>query len=139
MTAADLDDLVTRFRAQSLTHAEWTHAAHLAVGTWHVLMYGADEALERMRDGILELNAAHGTPNTDTRGYHETITRGYIRLIADFVASRPPGEDSARTVTALLDSSIARRGALLRFYSQEQLMSVAARRGWVEPDLHPLP
>jgi hypothetical protein len=45
VTGAELEDLVRRFAERSLPKAEWTHAAHLAVGLWHVSRYGRDEAL----------------------------------------------------------------------------------------------
>jgi hypothetical protein len=32
----ELDHLVARFRAATLPKPEWTHAAHLATGSWHV-------------------------------------------------------------------------------------------------------
>jgi hypothetical protein len=63
-----LDDLVARFIAGTIPHAEWTHVAHLTVGTWHVHRYGPEEALVRLRVGIRALNDAHGTPNSATRG-----------------------------------------------------------------------
>src|SRR5688572_21330050 len=40
VTDTELDDLVMRFVERSLPKAEWTHAAHLAVGLWHVRRYG---------------------------------------------------------------------------------------------------
>lgn len=137
-TSAELEDLIARFQARTLPHAEWTHRAHLAVGTWHVRRFGPDEALRRLRSGIRLLNDAHGTPNSDTRGYHETITRAYVHLIADFLATSAAAApaDAAR---ALLRGPLAGRDALLRYYSKPRLGSVAARRGWVTPDLRPLP
>ena len=42
-------------------------------------------------------------------------------------------------VNALLESPIGRRDWPLRFWSRARLMSVEARRGWVEPDLAPWP
>ena len=33
---AQLDDFVARFRERTLPKSEWTHAAHLSVGAWHV-------------------------------------------------------------------------------------------------------
>jgi hypothetical protein len=81
-----LDDLAGQFRACTLPHGEWTHTAHLRVGTWHVHHFGADAALALLRTGIRRLNDFHGTPNTETRGYHETITVAYVRLIAEFLA-----------------------------------------------------
>jgi len=39
----------------------------------------------------------------------------------------------------VLASPLAARDVLTRHYSKATLFSVAARRGWVEPDLEPLP
>src|SRR5690606_29734789 len=80
-----LEDLVARFLPGTLPGEEWTHEAHLAVGLWHVHRYGAEEAIDRLRAGITALNARHGTPNTETRGYHETITVAYVRLLDQFL------------------------------------------------------
>jgi hypothetical protein len=111
---------------------------HLVMGTWHVARFGPAEALERLRAGIRGLNAAHGNVNSDTRGYHETITRAYVRVIARFLLARPAGELLDVSVAALLASPLAARDMLARHYSRPLLFSVAARRGWVEPDLAPL-
>jgi hypothetical protein len=39
----------------------------------------------------------------------------------------------------LLASPLAARDVLTRHYSKALLFSVEARRGWIEPDLEPLP
>jgi hypothetical protein len=137
-TAEALEDLVHRFGDRTLPKAEWTHAAHLAVGTWHVHTHGADEALTLLRSRIRGLNDAHLTPNTDTSGYHETITRAYVLLIEEFLAASPPERSLAATVQALLASPIAARDALLACYSKERLFSSAARGGWMDPDRAPI-
>jgi hypothetical protein len=134
---ADLDRLIERFRGAALPAGEWTHRAHLAVGTWHVYHHGADAALDLMRAGILRLNEHHGTPNTDTRGYHETITRAYLVLIGEVLA-RIPRTTPAAAVSCVLQDPIAVAGVLLHYYARDTLMSVAARRAWVEPDRQPL-
>jgi hypothetical protein len=133
----DLARLIERFHAATLPAGEWTHHAHLAVGTWHVYHHGADAALDLMRAGILRLNEHHGTPNTDTRGYHETITRAYLLLIGEVLA-RIPRTTPAAAVSHVLQDSIASAGVLLHYYARDTLMSVAARREWVEPDRQPL-
>jgi hypothetical protein len=134
----ELDDLVSRFQARTLPKSEWTHQAHLAVGTWHVHRLGPDQALLRLRSGIRLLNDRHGTPNTDSSGYHETITRAYVMLLAAFIAGRD-GQPEANCAQALLASPLATRDALLTYYSKDLLMSVQARNEWVEPDRCPLP
>jgi hypothetical protein len=133
-----LDDLVRRFNSQAIPMPEWTHEAHLLVGTWHVQRFGPEEALRRLREGIRRLNDAHGTPNSATRGYHETITCAYVILIAEFLAGCPEGLSADERARALAVGPIGARDVLLRFYSKERLMSEAARREWHEPDLAPL-
>lgn len=133
-----LGDLVARFLSCRLSHAEWTHEAHLSVGLWHVHEYGAEEALTRLREGIRRLNDSHGTPNSDTRGYHETITRAYVELLSNYDASCPPAMPLSERVARLLASPLAAKDALARFYSRDLLMSTRARSAWVEPDLAPL-
>ena len=139
ITDADIDALAARFAAAAIPATEWTHHAHLTVGTWHVARFGASAALDRMRAGIRRLNAAHGTVDSDTRGYHETITRAYLHVIAAFLRVRAPEEALDASVAALLAGPLAARDLLTRHYSRQLLFSTAARRGWVEPDLAPLP
>jgi hypothetical protein len=103
-----------------------------------VRAHGPERALSELRRSITALNESHGNANTDTDGYHETITAAYVTVIAAFLAERPL-IDIASCVRALLASPLAHRDCLLAFYSRERLMSVAARRAFVEPDLLPLP
>ena len=137
MEAIDLDALVGRFLDRTLPKAEWTHQAHLAVGAWHVDRYGPDEALARLRAGIRALNDSHGTINSASSGYHETITRAYVRLIAGFFATRP-GQPLPERVSELIGGPLGEREALLHHYSRELLMSSRARAEWIEPDLEAL-
>ena len=137
MTTTDIEGLVGRFLDCTLPKAEWTHQAHLTVGAWHVERYGPEEALTRLRDGIRALNDSHGTINSATSGYHETITRAYVRLIASVLgASSLP---LAERVAGLLSGWAGERDALLRYYSRDTLMSPRTRGEWVEPDVQPLP
>ena len=127
------------FIAVALPKSEWTHHAHLAVGTWQVNADGPEQALATLRTGIRQLNDAHGTANSDSGGYHETITRAYVVLIAEFLGRAEASDGKlAAHVQALLASPLASRAALLAFYSKSRLFSVEARRDWVEPDEAPL-
>jgi hypothetical protein len=137
-----IDELARRFTDTTLPRAQWTHVAHLRVGLWHVHRFGPAEALRRLRDGIRRLNLAHGTPNTATSGYHETITAAYVTLIAQFLAAHeaalPAPPSFERQVAELLAGPLADPKLLRRFWSTETLMSPAARAGWVAPDRAPL-
>lgn len=122
---------------RTLPKSEWTHHAHLRAGLWHVVEYGPITALELLRRRISEYNESVGTANTDTSGYHETITRFYVTVIDRFLA----GADRSRDLDALADQLIAAYGDRrlpLHHYSESRLFSPVARRSWVEPDLRPL-
>ncbi len=84
-------------------------------------------------------NESVGGVNDDTQGYHDTITRAYLRGVRMFLeetdATRPINE----LVNELLHSPMGKRDWPLRFWSKERLMSVEARRRWVEPDLRAMP
>ena len=131
-------DLLWRFRYRTLPKVSWTHAAHLAVGLWHVRRFGPERALILLRTRIRQLNDTHGTSNTDSSGYHETITRAYVVLIAALLGTLAPATPAVDAARVLFSSPLCARDALLAYYSKERLMSVEARRRWVEPDLHPL-
>jgi hypothetical protein len=137
VTAAELDELVRRFQACELPRPEWTHAAHLSVGLWHVSRYAADDALGRLRAGIRRLNESNGVVNSASSGYHETITMAYVQLLTAF-AERHAAITVAERVAHLLAGPLADRGVLLKFYSRPRLESAEARLDWVEPDLAPL-
>lgn len=132
---ADPEALAERFTALTLPKEEWTHAAHLTVGAWHVDRYGAEEALRLLRDRIRRLNESYGGSNTATAGYHETITAAYVTILAAFLDACPPELPLAGRVERLLASPLAGRDILFSFYSRERLLSTDARARWVEPDL----
>jgi hypothetical protein len=139
VTADEIEALAARFGACEVPAAEWTHAAHLRVGAWHVARFGPDQALLCLRAGIRRLNERHGTGNSATRGYHETITAAYVRLIAAHLTACPAGMPLAERVQRLMEGPLAAKDVLLRFYSRAALASPRARQEWVEPDLAALP
>lgn len=137
MAVSRTEQLVEAFLACTLPRQEWTHHAHLRVGLWHLLHLGPDEALAQLRERIQRYNLSIGGANTATSGYHETITRFYVWLIARFVASA----DRSLPLDTLADELIRCHGDRdlpLRYYTQDRLQSVAARLCWLEPDLLPL-
>jgi adenylate kinase family enzyme len=133
-----LDGLGARFEACAIPAKEWTHAAHLVVGLWHVHRYGADGALLRLRTGIRRLNESHGGVNSEANGYHETITVVYVQLLAQYLESSQSDMSLDMRAIELLGGPLAARDMLFTFYSRERLMSTTARLGWVEPDRAPV-
>jgi hypothetical protein len=125
--------------ASTLQRADWTHEAHLAATTY-LLLLRPDIDLDAELPGIIRrFNESVGGVNSDTEGYHETITRTFLHGVRLFLAEADPGEPLHKLVNALLLSPMGRRDWPLRFYSPERLFSVEARRSFVWPDLRALP
>lgn len=135
---SSLDMLVQRFVECTLPKTEWTHAAHLRTGVWHVHHHGLDQAMVLLRERIARYNESVGGENTDTDGYHDTITWFYLVLINDLIRRNGAGrslEELANLAAAEFDD----RQLPFIYYTRDHLMSVAARRGVVQPDLRALP
>lgn len=125
--------------ARTLPRSEWTHEAHLAATTYLFLKrrdIGIDEDLPAI---IRSYNESVGGVNSDTEGYHETITRLFLLGVRLYLAEAGRSEPLFKLVNGLLLSPMGRRDWPLRFYSSEWLFSVEARRYFVEPDLRALP
>lgn len=135
--AADVRRIGTGLLDCTLPRADWTHEAHLAACLW-LLTERPDILPERDLPAIIRrFNESVGGVNDDTQGYHETLTQLYIRGVRQFLAGCDAVDLLAR-VNTLLAGPFGRRDWPLRFYSRDTLFSVAARRGWIEPDLAPI-
>lgn len=138
-TDAAFARLGTALLDHSLPRAEWTHAAHFAATLWlarhhpHRLEPAAIAAI------IRGYNEASGGANTDTEGYHETITRTSVRAVRDHLGRFATDTPLPDILAALLASPCGRSDWLLAHWHRETLFSVAARRAWIGPDRAPLP
>lgn len=137
MDPAGVAAFIEEFASQRLPKSRWTHHAHLLAGYWYLTRHPPEQALTIMRERIRAHNESVGTPNTDSSGYHETITRLYLDGIAAHMAHNRDAsfEDSLQR---LLRGPLAESGWPLNYYSRALLFSVAARRQWLEPDLQSL-
>lgn len=127
--------LVSQFESGELP--DWNHREHLTVALWYVSRLEEAAALDRIREGILFLNGCHGTPNTDTRGYHETLTRFWIGVVAKFLKERGEGRSELELANELVETYAGRSGLWREYYSFDLLRSVESRRKWIDPDVAP--
>ena len=134
-TDAEIEHLGEGLLACTLSKEEWTHEAHLAATTY-LLLRRPDIDLDKELPGIIRrFNESVGGVNSDSEGYHETITRAFLRAVRLFLAEADPKAPLHELVNELLLSPMGRRDWPLRFYSRELLFSVEARRNFVEPDV----
>jgi len=137
LTDADIARIGLGVADRSLPKPEWTHAAHFAAAFW--LLTRPDVDAERHMPGLIRAyNEATGVENTDTSGYHETITLASLRAARAHLAARPHAGLS-EALAELLAGPLGRSDWLLAHWSRERLFSPAARRAWTPPDLQPLP
>jgi hypothetical protein len=125
--------------ARTLVREEWTHEAHLAATTYLILKHPEIDLDAELPGLIRRFNESVGGVNSDTEGYHDTITRAYLRGIRLFLEEADTSRPIHEVVNELLMSPMGRRDWPLRFWSKERLMSVEARRGYVPPDMAALP
>ena len=136
---AEIEHVAEGMVARTLPKAEWTHEAHLATTTY-LLLRRPDIDVDKDLPGLIRrYNESVGGVNSDTEGYHETITRVFLYGVRLFLAEADPKEPLHELVNELLLSPMGRRDWPLRFYSRDRLLSVEARRDFIPPDLAALP
>lgn len=124
--------------ACTLPKSEWTHAAHFAAAIW-LLGHAANDPLTEMPELIRRYNLSVGTPNTDTDGYHETITIASLLAAKYILSTRKTGEPIYAVVNRLIASEYGKPSWILNYWTKDTLFSVKARKHWTEPNVQPLP
>ena len=124
---------------RTLPREEWTHEAHLAATTYLLLRHSEIDLDSQLPSLIRAYNESVGGVNSDTAGYHDTITRVFLHGIRLFLGEADLSQPLHELVNELLLSPMGRRDWPLRFYSPNHLLSVAARRNFVPPDVAALP
>ncbi|WP_164156245.1 hypothetical protein [Sandarakinorhabdus rubra] len=138
-TDEDIARLALAMMDCTLPKAEWTHEGHFAAALWLLRHRPELAAPEAMRGLIMRYNEATATPNTDTGGYHHSITIASLRAAAWHLAAQAADAPLHAVLATLMGSAQGRSDWLLAYWRRETLFSVAARRDWVPPDLAPLP
>jgi len=139
LAASRAGGMAGRANARTLPREEWTHEAHLAATAW-LLLKRPDVDVDKALPAIIRAyNESVGGVNSDTDGYHETVTRTFLRGVRLFLAEADLSEPLHELVNELLLSPMGKRDWPLRFYSPERLFSVEARREWVRPDIASIP
>ncbi|HET7316375.1 MAG TPA: hypothetical protein VFI88_02990, partial [Sphingomicrobium sp.] len=75
---ADIETIGEGLLARTLPREKWTHEAHLAATTYLLLRRPDIDLDMQIPDIIRRYNESVGGVNSDTEGYHETITRVFL-------------------------------------------------------------
>lgn len=124
-------DFILRIETTGVSKAEFTHAAHLAVGAYGAVAH-RERAFEWTKAAILRQNAATGTENTETSGYHETLTRFWSDVLCRETAGMNDAFEAAKLAVARFgdDRDLPRRS-----YTFDVVSSRTARQTWIPPDV----
>jgi len=134
-----IEELALGMTACHLPKERWTHGAHWAAALW-LIRHRPDAAQpEAMGASIRAYNASVGGVNSDTAGYHETITIASLRGAQAEMARHGGDTPLSHILAALLAGELGKSDWPMAYWRRETLFSVAARRGWVAPDLGDLP
>ncbi len=125
--------LIAGFEKGTWPIAQWTHAAHLALGASYIL--DGTNALDRLRGNIPNYNVSQGGANTEDAGYHETLTVFWHNLIRDFIRSLPEGLDRLTVVRAAVTEFAQKRDVFRYCYTFDVVKSREARAKWIPPDI----
>jgi hypothetical protein len=127
------EDFLRSFEDLSLPAELFHHREHIRVAWLYLKSSDATRAGERMSKAIRKFANHHGA----TQKYHHTLTLAWMRLVAAALVVAPEGYSFERFLAA--HPELTDKNILGKFYSAELLQTAAAREGWVEPDLQPLP
>lgn len=131
---AELIAFVDEVEGLRLPKKAWTHEAHFYVGL-RVLRRDGKAGADRYLPGkIWRYNFSNGTANTDSGGYHETLTRFYIEVLWHVLQSLPASLPLNEIAKRIILSPLGDRDLPLNYWTKEKLFSVEARRVWVDPD-----
>ena len=136
---AEIERIGEGLVARTLPRPDWTHEAHLAATTYLLLRRRDIDVDKEIPDIIRRYNESVGGVNSDTDGYHDTITRVFLRGVRLFLAEADLTEPLHELVNQLLLSPMGKRDWPLRYYSPQRLFSVEARREFIPPDLASIP
>jgi hypothetical protein len=131
---AAVDRLGRAFLDRTLPCEAWTHAAHFAAALWLLRTRPQRDLEAEMPTMIRGYNEACGRANTETAGYHHTITLASIRAARRVLGEHPQDHPLHLVVDALMASDLGRSDWLFAYWSRERLFSPQARAAWLEPD-----
>jgi hypothetical protein len=131
---AGIKELVDRWTNCTLPAKEWTHEAHVSTCSYFAWQYTLAETYSLMKAGLYKFNQATGVPNTDNRGYHETLTRFWVTMLF-FEIHRRHYNSCEAAVHAMVELYGGNSRAEQSYYSFDVLRSREARRVWIAPDL----
>jgi hypothetical protein len=131
------ETFLAQFESATWPLEEWHHRQHIKIAYLYLCRHPLETAVAKICKGIKKFNAAHKVPEGIDRGYHETMTQAWMRLVNCTLQEFGPNESADAFVDK--HTQLLSKRALLFFYSRDHIMSAEAKRQFVLPDLTPFP
>ena len=128
---------IESFETCAIAAADWNHRCHIRMAWIYLRQMPLQEAMEVVRANIQRFGRANNVPDLLDRGYHETMTVAWMRLVASAMANYGACSDSDAFCEAM--PHLLSRTLLRVFYSRDRIMTIDAKSGFVPPDLASLP
>ena len=118
------------FENCSIILAIWDHTLHLRVSFIYAKQEGLESTITHMRNGIKKLNLEHNTPETPSRGYNETLTQAWVRIIFKRVQE---GNYTDSLDFVEYNKDLLNPGYVEKYYDLESLKTSEAKNRFVAP------
>ena len=125
MTDSEILTVVRKLEQCEFAPSEFHHRDHLAVCVAYLYAGDLETAMDRMRSSLLRFTAHH-----NVKGYHETITRFWMRLVEERLERQVCLGEAVRQI----QQELGDKGIIYSYYSKERLDSLEAKQSWMEPD-----
>ena len=128
------DEFLAAF--ERCTLEEFHHRDHIKVAYLYLRRHSLEDAITKVRTGLQALAVAWGAPVDDLeRGYHETMTQAWVRLVHLTLRDC----EATESADAFCDQQpkLLQKTLLQLFYSRERLITREAKREFINPDLAP--
>ena len=117
---------------------EFHHRDHIKITYLYLRHHPLHESITKVTLGLQNLAVAWKAPVDDLeKGYHETMTQAWVRIVHATLADFGPAENS--DIFCDRNPQLMDKTRLQLFYSRERLMTWEAKRTFVEPDLAQFP
>jgi len=128
-------ELIAHFESCTLPKEAWTHAVHLKVALWHISQEpDLWSAACLLKAGIISRNRSVGTPNTGSKGYHETVTMFWVEEINDLYQKHKKLPFDEIYNLLLKTPKFSDKHYIKQFYSNDVLKTPEARAVYIRPE-----
>lgn len=98
-TDDEIRAVVEGFEGCTTARDSFTHREHLTVAVWYLYHFAEDQALAKMRDGLLKFLDHHGVA---TAKYKEELTVKWIRLTRETLEGFGSGQSVVEATNRVL-------------------------------------